>query len=149
MKLYEILYYFYSSTDQNEQAFDAMLKRCRSYMTGNYLASEDSVKRVLNASYELFKFVVEKNYAKKLFEVKMLCRSIISRCTKSFSSLEEYATLKTFIEEHDKWCVCSFNDRTTHNKHTNRLHINWTSLPPSSPSTPKPTPPSEPPWTRS
>lgn len=57
MKLYEILYYFYSATDQNEQAFDAMLKRCRSYMTGNYLASEDSVKRVLNASYELFKFV--------------------------------------------------------------------------------------------
>lgn len=106
MKLYDILYYFYSATDQNEQAFDAMLKRCRSHMTGNYLASEDSVKRVLNSSYELFKFVVEKNYAKKFFEVKMLCRSIISRCSKSFSSLEEYATLKTFIEEHDKWCVC-------------------------------------------
>ena len=77
MKLYEILYYFYSTTDQTELAFDAMLKKCRSFMTGNYLASEESVKKVLTAGYSLIKFVVEKDYSKKFFEVKMLCRSIM------------------------------------------------------------------------
>lgn len=71
-------------------------------MAGNYLASEESAKQVLVTSLELLKFVVEKEHTKKLFEVKMLCRSIVSRCTKSYSTLSEYNELKVYLEEHTK-----------------------------------------------
>ena len=71
-------------------------------MAGNYLASEESAKQVLVTSLELIKFVVEKEHTKKLFEVKMLCRSIVSRCTKSYSNLPEYNDLKVYLEEHTK-----------------------------------------------
>ena len=71
-------------------------------MAGNYLASEESAKQVLVTSLELLKFVVEKEHTKKLFEVKMLCRSIVSRCTKSYSTLAEYNELKVYLEEHTK-----------------------------------------------
>ena len=37
---------------------------------------------------------------KKEFEVKMLCRSIVSRCQRSFSHLEEFKQLKELMEYH-------------------------------------------------
>lgn len=79
-----------------------MLKKCRSHMAGNYLASEQTAQQVLTTSLELLKFVVEKEHTKKLFEVKMLCRSIVSRCTRSYSGLPEYQELKVYLEEHAK-----------------------------------------------
>lgn len=99
-KLYDILYYFYSSTNQIDATFDTLLKRTRSTMTGNYLASEESVKKVLKNSIDLLSFVKEKGMEKKVFEVKMLCRSIVSRCQRSFSQLEEFKQLKELMEYH-------------------------------------------------
>ena len=97
-KLYDILYYFYSATNQVDATFDTLLKRTRSTMTGNYLASEESVKKVLKNSIDLLSFVKEKGMEKKEFEVKMLCRSIVSRCQRSFSHLEEFKQLKELME---------------------------------------------------
>lgn len=97
-KLYDILYYFYSTTNQVEATFDTLLKRTRSTMTGNYLANEESVKKVLKNSIDLLTFVKEKEMSKKELEVKMLCRSIVARCQRSFSHLEEFAKLKELME---------------------------------------------------
>lgn len=81
-----------------EATFDTLLKRTRSTMTGNYLANEESVKKVLKNSIDLLTFVKEKEMSKKELEVKMLCRSIVARCQRSFSHLEEFAKLKELME---------------------------------------------------
>lgn len=81
-----------------EATFDTLLKRTRSTMTGNYLANEESVKKVLKNSIDLLTFVKEKEMSKKELEVKMLCRSIVARSQRSFSHLEEFTKLKELME---------------------------------------------------
>lgn len=80
-----------------EATFDTLLKRTRSTMTGNYLASEESVKKVLKNSVDLLTFVKEHSMEKKELEIKMLCRSIVSRCQRSFSHLDEFKQLKELM----------------------------------------------------
>lgn len=101
MKLYDILYYFYCESGQTELSFDALLKKTRSTMTGNYLSSEENVKKVLTSCYNTLKFCVDHDLGKKVFEVKMLCRSVLTRCQRQYCSLEEFTQLKTFVDQQE------------------------------------------------
>ena len=65
MQLYDLLYLFYEGTGQKEAALDALMKKMRSSMTGNYLASEASVKRVLASCTQLMEFVTAQSMEKK------------------------------------------------------------------------------------
>ena len=75
-----------------------LLKRTRAKMTGNYLGSEATVKELLKSCRDVLQFAIEHRLEKKLFEVKMLCRSILMRCQKNFSELEEYVELKRYVD---------------------------------------------------
>ena len=98
MQLYDILYLFYEGPEQREAALDALMKKMRSSMTGNYLASEESVKRVLGSCTQLMEFVTAHSMEKKTQEVRMVCRSVLSRCQRNFSALPEFQRLQALVQ---------------------------------------------------
>lgn len=98
MKLYDILFLFYEGTGQIEAALDALMKKMRSSMTGNYLASEDAVRRVLDSCTQLMEFVTAHNMEKKTQEVKMVCRSVLSRCQRNYSALPAFQRLQSLLQ---------------------------------------------------
>lgn len=110
MKLYDILFFFYSETGQVDLSFNTLLKKTRSTMMGNYLASEESVKKVLESCCNTLQFCLDHKLDAKFFEVKMLCRSVVTRCQKNYASLEEFTRLKTLIDSNEKCSVSSTNN---------------------------------------
>ena len=69
MKLYDILYFFYSESGQVDLSFSTLLKKPRSPMMGNYLASEESVKKVLGSCCSTLQFCLDHKLDAKFFEV--------------------------------------------------------------------------------
>lgn len=110
MKLYDILFFFYSESGQVDLSFNTLLKKTRSTMMGNYLASEESVKKVLESCCTTLQFCLDHKLDGKFFEVKMLCRSVVTRCQKNYASLEEFTRLKTLIDTNEKCPVSSTNN---------------------------------------
>lgn len=98
MRLYDILFLFYDGTGQTEAALDALMKKMRSSMTGNYLASAEAVARVLASCAQLLEFVSAHGLAKKTQEVKMVCRSVLSRCQRNYGALPEFQRLQSLLQ---------------------------------------------------
>ena len=74
------------------------MKKMRSSMTGNYLASESAIKQVLLDCRQLLEFVISHEMQKKILEVKMVCRSVLSRSQRNYSTLDEYIQLKALVD---------------------------------------------------
>lgn len=89
---------FYEGTGQKEAALDALMKKMRSSMTGNYLASEEAVRRVLASCTQLMEFVTAHCMEKKTQEVRMVCRSVLSRCQRNYSALPEFQRLQALVQ---------------------------------------------------
>ena len=81
-----------------DKALDALMKKMRSSMTGNYLASESAIKQVLLDCRQLLEFVIGHEMQKKILEVKMVCRSVLSRSQRNYSTLDEYIQLKALVD---------------------------------------------------
>lgn len=81
-----------------DKALDALMKKMRSSMTGNYLASESAIKQVLLDCRQLLEFVISHEMQKKILEVKMVCRSVLSRSQRNYSTLDEYIQLKALVD---------------------------------------------------
>ena len=97
-KLYDLLYSFYNGIGLVDKALDALMKKMRSSMTGNYLASESAIKQVLLDCRQLLEFVISHEMQKKILEVKMVCRSVLSRSQRNYSTLDEYIQLKALVD---------------------------------------------------